>query len=772
MSERKATPPFESPLGDVEIKVGFAGHYEKRTVSVPDGDAPPWDADTKFAVVGTDVDRVDGLLKASGRAKYSYDVTFPGMLYGMILRANIARGKLTGLELDDAKTMPGVAAVIAIKQVGHKVRFVGDEIAAVAATTLDQCRDAIEKIRASYEGEGHNVDFLTAEGAPQLDAAGDPAAPWEPDTDTDSKRAEDKKRAFAEVETALAASATQHTGTYRTEVQTHSSLETHGAVAKWTGDDLDIWSSTQATFGVRGEMAQAMRAAGVKCDSITVHSEFVGGGFGSKFNGGPETRAAALLAKEAKAPVKLMLDRFEEHTCTGNRPSMLMQIRAGVDMNGAITAWDLRSFGGCGHNGQGGGVAIPNHFLGKSKRVNRHKDIANDTDPVRPMRAPSHPQGFFGAELFLDELAAKAGIDPLALRIKNDSQAIRQAQYTLGAETFGWQKARNPKPGSPMPGDDPRWLRGCGMATARWGGLGGQGQPPFGILCRIHQDGTVESRSGAQDIGTGNKTLLAMITAEELGIPVASVKATMGHTSDPSGPGSGGSTTAPSLAPAVRHAAFLAKQELAKLVGKHLGVAPETVKYENGKVGPGAPMMSFTDACKLIGPNPIEARGQRFANYKGEPFERGVCGAQFAEVLVDTWTGVVRVVRMLALQDCGVVIAKKLAESQVLGAMIQGISYALHEQRIMDRASGRMLNGDFLRYKITGPKDMPPMQAILQTVVNGHTNTSVVGLGEPPSVAAPAAVANAVFNATSVPVRHLPITPDKVLAALSKRKGN
>jgi xanthine dehydrogenase YagR molybdenum-binding subunit len=761
VSERTG-PPF----GDVEIKIGFAGHYEKRTVSVPDGDAPPWDADTKFTVVGTDQERVDGLLKASGRAKYTYDVTFPGILYGMILRANIARGKLTGLELDEAKKMTGVAAVIALKDVGKRVRFVGDEIAAVAAPTIDLCRDALEKIRASYEREAHNVDFLTAEGAPPLDSAGELAAPWEANADLDA---------------ALAAGAAQHTGTYRTEVQTHSSLETHGAVAKWTGDDLELWSSTQATFGVRGEIARAMQAAGVKCDSVTLHAEFVGGGFGSKFSGGAETRAVALLAREAKAPVKLMLDRFEEHTCTGNRPSMLMQIRGAVDKDGVITAWDLRSFGGCGHNGQGGGVAIPNHFLGKSKRSNKHRDLTCDTDPVRPMRAPSHPQGFFGAELFLDELAAKAGIDPLDLRTKNDSQAIRQAQYALGAETFGWRKARNSKPGSPMPGDDPRFLRGAGMASARWGGLGGPGQPAHGILCRIHQDGTVETRSGAQDIGTGNKTLLAVITAEELGIPVAGVKAFMGHTSDPSGPASGGSTTAPSLAPAVRHAAFLAKQELAKLVARHLGVAAEAIRFEGGKVGAGAPMLAWGEACKLIGPNPIEARGQRFANYKDATdkdhkkdvaFERGVCGAQFAEVLVDTWTGVVRVTRMLALQDCGVVIAKRLAESQVLGAMIQGISYALHEQRIMDRASGRMLNGDFLRYKITGPKDMPPMQAILQTVVNGHSNTSVAGLGEPPSVAAPAAIANAVFNATSVPVRHLPITPDKVLAALSRRKGN
>lgn len=753
MSDPRAAIP-----GEVELKVGFPGHYEKRKFQVPAGDAPPWDADTKFTVVGGDQQRVDGVAKASGRAKYSYDITFPGMLYGMILRSTIARGKLTGLELDDARKLPGVKAVLALKDVGKKVRFVGDEIAAVAAPTLDLCRDAIERIRATYEAEAHTVDFTATDGGPVVDDSGELIEPWPEQADLDQ---------------ALSTAKTQHTATYRTEVQTHSSLETHGAVAKWNGDDLELWASTQATFGVRGEIAQAMQAAKVKCDSVTLHAEFVGGGFGSKFSGGAETRAVALLAREAGAPVKLMLDRFEEHTCTGNRPASLMQIRGGLDADGKLVAWDWRSFGGCGHNGGGGGVAMPNHYLNAAKKRTAHKDIATDTDPARPMRAPGHPQGFFGAELFLDELAVQHGLDPLDVRRRNDHQAIRLAQYDLGAETFGWAKSRNPKPGAPMPGDDARYLRGVGMASARWGALGSPGgRTPHTVLCRIHQDGSVETRNGAQDVGVGNKTMMAIVTAEELGIPVASVKAVMGHTSDPSGPASGGSTTTPSIAPAVRHAAYLAKQELGKLVAKHLNVTDEKIVWHQGKVGTDDALLSFGEACKLIGPNPIEARGIRFPNYKGDAFENGVCGAQFAEVLVDTWTGIVRVTRMLALQDCGIVIATKPAESQVLGAMIQGISYALHEQRLMDKRSGRMLNGDFLRYKVTGPKDMPPMQVLLQSVANGHSNTSAAGLGEPPSVAAPAAIANAVFNAIGVPVRHLPITPDKVLKALSQRKGN
>ncbi len=761
------------PVPDgVEITVGYCGiggrpdRLETRTVDPKEGDAPPWDANTKHTFVGSDHDRVDGLAKATGRAKYSYDMTFPGMLHGMVVRSTIARGKLTALDLDEAKQMPGIAAVIALKEVGKRVRFVGDAIAAIAGVDHHRVRDAAERIKAAYEAQEHVVDALQSAEAPVV-SGGVIEDPWPEHADLDK---------------ALAAAKTAHDATYRTEVQTHSSLETHGGVAKWTGNDLEMWCSTQATFGVRGELAEALKERGVKAASVTVHAEFVGGGFGSKFGAGIEGLACCLLAWEAKAPVKLMLDRFEEHTTTGNRPSALIQIRAGVDADGKLTAWDWRSFGGCGFNGRergsGGNAAMPDYYTRDAKVRRDHKDLAADTDPARPMRAPGHPQGWFGAELFLDELAAKAGLDPLEFRLRNDAETIRQDQWRLGAEKFGWAalRARKNEAGA-------RFVRGTGLASARWGQNGNPGRPPHGITCRIHQDGTVESRTGAQDIGTGLKTVLTLLTAEELGVDPRLVKATAGHTSDPSGPAAGGSTTTPSLAPAVRHAAFLAKAQLAELVGKHLGVDPAEIVCGGGTIGSAAKPMPWAEACKLIGPNPIEARGQRFANYEQRdadkkvipatrPFSSTQCGCQFAEVEVDTWTGLVRVVRMLGVQDCGLVIAKKLAESQVLGAMIQGLSYALHEQRIMDATSGRMLNGDFLRYKIAGPRDLPELEVVMHSIANGHDNVSASGLGEPPSVAAPAAVANAVFHAIGVPIRHLPITPDKVLAALeAKKKG-
>ena len=742
--------------GEVELKLGFGNHAEKRKVTVPDGDAPAWDLDTRLRVVGSDADRVDGLAKATGRAKYTWDVQLPGMQHALILRSPVARGRLVKLQYDTARAMPGVSAIVRLKDDGAKVRFVGDEVAAVAAATLAQARDALDAIVAEYEVEAHNVEYLDHPDAPVRDDTGHVIDPWQ---------------AHEGIDEAMAGAAVTHDATYRTEVQTHSSLETHGGVAKWDGNDLTVWCSTQATFGVRNELAQAMKARGYDVGNVTVLAEFVGGGFGSKFSAGREGYACCALAREANAPVKLMLDRFEEHTCTGNRPGALMQVRGAMAADGALLAWDWRSFGGTGFNGSGGGVTFPQHYLDNAQRRSSHRDLPADTDPARPMRAPGWPQGYFAGELFLDELAAKAGLDPLEVRRTNDPQVIRGEQWLMAAERFRWKASRNPKPGSPMPGDDARWLRGVGCASARWGGMGSPGRPAHGITCRIHQDGTVESRSGSQDVGTGLKTVLAVLTAEELGIPVDRVRVAVGDTRDPSGPAAGGSTVTPSLSPAVRHAAWLAKQQLADLVAQRLGIPKEQVTFADGKVGAGDRQLDFATACKLIGPNPIEARGQRFPN-NSTAFNQGVCGCQFAEVLVDSWTGLVRVTRMLAIQDCGLVIAKKLAESQVLGAMIQGMGYALHEQRILDRRSGRMLNGDFLRYKVPGPADMPEMEVLMMTVANGHTNTGAAGVGEAPSVAAPAAIANAVFNATGVALRHLPITPDKVLAGLAQRRGS
>ncbi len=735
-----------------EMRVGHPGDSKKIDVKVPAGDLEPWDLDTKYRVVGTDLDRIDAIAKVTGRARYAYDVNRPGMLYAVMVRSPHPKGRLTALDLEKVKAMPGVRAAIPVKEIGNRVRFVGDPIAAIAAERLDQAEDALTAVKVNYETDADApVTLDQAEDAPERNADGDVVGPW-PDKDRDA------------IEKALAGCAKRCEGTWTVEVQTHSSLETHGLIAEYgeaDGGSLEVWASTQATFGVRSGLAHAL---GIPEDRVRVHAEFVGGGFGSKFSPDAEGVAAARLSREAKAPVKLMLSRFEEHTCAGNRPSAIVRVRAGVDGDGVIQAWDWQSFGGPGFSGRGGSTRFVSSYFEKAVGRNVQNDLTTYTDACRAMRAPGWPQGQFVAEGMLDELAEAIGMDPLAFRLKNDADALRIAEWQLGAERFGWTERRNPKPGTARDGEDPRVLRGAGLAAAFWGQMG---RPGNQVTCRIHQDGTVETRNGAQDIGTGMKTVMQLLTAEELGVEPSRVRVTMGDTTDPVGPASGGSTTTPSLSPTVRHAAGLAKQELAERIAAQKGIAADQVRFENGKVKAGDAEMSFDDACKSIGPNPIEATGRRYPNYDG--YKDNVCGCQFAEVAVDTKTGVVRVLKMLAVQDCGLVIAKKLAESQVLGAMIQGIGYALMEQRILDRRAGRMLNGDLSFYKVPGTLDVGELDAIMFPVANGKNNVGAAGLGEPPATAAPGAIANAVSNAIGVRMRSLPITPDKVLAALHKR---
>ena len=740
-----------------EMRVGFEGDNRKVTVEVPEGDLTPWDLDSKLKTVGGRSDRIDAVAKVTGKAKYAYDINLPGLLYGVILRSPHPRGAVKSVDFTKALAMPGIKASVAMKEgERRRIRYVGDPVAAIAADTLDQARDALAAIEVEYEIEEHNVDLLRAEGAPTLEN-GEVTGPWPAPRPAARRRPADPDMDLEIEEADISAE-----GTWTMEVQTHSSLECHGNVVwyKKDTDSAEIWSSTQATFGARQALSRALE---IPEDRVTVRAEYVGGGFGSKFTPGDEGMACALLSKQANAPVKLMLDRFEEHTCTGNRPSAVIRIRAGVNDDGTVVAWDTQSFGGPGFSGRGGSTSHHTNYFDNARHRRVHQDLGTDTDAARAMRAPGRPQGVFAMEGMMDILAARCGMDPLEFRLLNDSSELRKAEWKLGGEKFGWAEHFNKTPGS---GDDPRYLRGAGLASAFWGGMGGGRHR---VTCRIHRDGSVESRNGAQDIGTGMKTLMAMLTAEELQISPDRVRVNMGNTNDPPGPASGGSTTTPSLSPAVRHAAGLAKQQLSAKVAERLQVDAASIIWKDGHIGvQGGEMIPFAEACKLIGAEPIEATGVRQPNYDG--YQNNVCGCQFAAVKVDRETGVVQVEKMLGVQDCGLVINEKLAESQVIGAMIEGISYVLHERRIMDPRQGRMLNGDLANYKIAGTREMPEMEAIMFSVANGKNNVGAAGLGEPPSTAAPAAVANAISNAVGVPMRSMPITPDKVLAALHSKK--
>jgi xanthine dehydrogenase YagR molybdenum-binding subunit len=348
----------------------------------------------------------------------------------------------------------------------------------------------------------------------------------------------------------------------------------------------------------------------------------------------------------------------------------------------------------------------------------------------------------------LDEAADALGMDPLELRRKVDRNPVRLDQYAEGAKRFGWKEKRaRPRGRGPL-------RLGVGMGSAIWYNGGGPGSQ---VEVKVHRDGTVEVSNGAQDIGTGTRTLLAVVVAEVLGLEVADVRVNLGRTIWPPGPGSGGSTTAPTLGPCARDAAEKAKKAI-------LGDAAPTRD-------------AWKKACaKMDGESQsfLGSRGEQYGDGQGRPgrgvYQGGVAGCQFVEVEVDVETGVVRVVSVLAMQDCGRVVDRLTAESQVIGAVIGGISYALFEERLLDPATGRMLHGDLEGYRIAGPRDVPDVEVHLSDVANAGNSVGMMGLGEPPAIPTAGAIANAVAHATGVRVRELPITPARFLAALEEHE--
>ncbi len=730
------------------ILAGFPGLSRRVDVSRKNpNDAPPWSLETKFRVVGSDVPRLDGMAKATGVAVYPSDFRPKGLLFAAILRSPIPKGKVAEIDTSKADSAPGVMAVAIATGKGRKVRFVGQEIAAVAAETRAQAEDALAKIKVVFDTDADFDADPLGRARQQLPAV-DPMPESLKAAGPGSQGGGSTKDQT--VELALS---------FETQVQMHHPLEPHGITAGFKEDgSLEVWASTQGTFMMQRSLAQAFR---LPSNRVHVLTPVMGGGFGSKLQAGIEARLCAELAMEAGRPVHCFVDRRGQALAMGNRPSSLHWIKAKANGLGEILSWEAKSFGFPGFAGSGR-VAYPTFY--KGVRRPRHRDLRGNTGAARAFRAPGHPQGFFAAESMVDELACRIGMDPLAFRLKN-VDPVHKMQIEMGAKAFGWEKRFNRRPGHIDEGTG--MLRGAGLACTRWGGMGGARAR---VLCRIHQDGTVEVRNGAQDIGTGTRTVLAVVTAETLGVDVGRVRAHIGDTHDPSGPSSGGSTTTATLAPAIRHAAWLAGRELLSRVAEAKRIEQRSLQLKDGKIlKDGKTFLSFTEACRLIGPEPIETMGQRYRNWRG--FSGGVAGCQFAEVEVDPETGLVQVKRILAVQDCGTVIDKKTTESQVIGAVIQGLSYALLEERLVDPNLGRVLGTDLEHYRIAGPLEMPEIIPILNKGCNGHNNTGAAGIGEPPTIPTSAAIANAVRNAIGARVHELPLSPDRVLAVIDRVHG-
>lgn len=730
------------------IRVGHPGSYREIEVETPDSEPAPWDADSKLDVVGGKTPRLEGADKVTGKAKYTADVNLPGMLVARVLRSPYARATAQSISLEKARSMPGVKAVLEIEK---EARFAGQPIAAVAAETEAQAEDAVAAIAVKWSVGAHVVDVEEARkaDAPRVHGGKNPNERGGEAQNTASE--DDCKKALKDSKVTIDL-------TFTTPVVTHSCLESHGSVARWEADgSLTVWDSTQGIFAVRDGLARALQ---LPAEKVKVLKEHMGGGFGSKLGMGPHSVIAARLAKEAKAPVKLMLTRREEHLAGGNRPSSVQRIRAGADKDGKLTCLWLESHGTGGIAGGSSCAGPLMSVYGCPVRRVWHADVMTNAGPAAAFRAPGHVQGMFALEGAMDELASKLGLDPVEFRRRNDGNDLRHAEYAEGSKMAGWEGREQLRNSAPR-----GKARGLGVAASIWGGGGAPGAQ---ARCVIGRDGSVEVQCGTQDIGTGTRTMIAVIAAEELGLKPDQVRVKLGDTSLPFSHGSGGSMTAPSVTPAVRAAAAAAKARVFEACAKALKAAPGDLTARGGNVvAKGGASIPWAEACSKIAGANVSEQATRLQPYKG--FKDGTAGCQFAEVEVDLETGHVQVVRVVAIHDCGRVVNSMLAESQICGGIIQGLSYALLEQRFMDRASGRMLNPNYSDYRIAGPKEVPDIKVVLFDVSNGRTNTGVMGIGEPPIIPTPGAIANAVSHAIGKRMTDLPITPDKVLAALGKK---
>lgn len=709
-----------------------------------------WPEMSKRKVMGKRLNRLDGIEKASGRAKYSSDLNKPGMLHGATLVCPYAHARVKSIDTSAAEKHPGVKGVHVVSPAGTEIQWAHTEVAFVAAETELAARDAAKKIKVDYEVLPHLVHEADLGKAQSRAKAAGEQIEGDPDQ-------------------ALKEAAVVSEGLYGIPVLVHSCLEPHGNVVSWTPDNkVDVNPSTQAVTSIRSGMARALN---VPAANVHAHQDHIGGGFGSKFQPDRWGVAAAHLSKAAGGrPVKLFLERPVEQVIAGCRPSAYARIKLGANKDGKITLWESQSWATGGFTG-GGSPPIPYVFTRIPNQRKNHSAVSTNTAPIRAWRAPNHPQASYLTCAAMEDLAAKMKMDPLELFLKNVDLTARpqtyERQLKKAAEMAEWKKLWHPR------GDSGRGpvKRGLGIGVNTWGGAGHDST----ARCNIHADGTVEVEVGSQDLGTGTRTVIAQVAAESLGLRVNDIRVKIGDTNYPPSGSSGGSTTVGGVSSSTRKATLNALEKLFEEVAPSLGAPATELEAVDGKIqvkGNPAKSLTWKAACAKLGVKTISETGRNIP--REAPKEGlntgGVGGVQIADVSVDVETGIVKMNRLIAVQDCGAIINPKTAESQIYGACIMSICGALMEERVMDAVTGRMLNNEMEFYKLAGIKDIGEILVHLE-IDETNDKRGVIGLGEPPVIGGIAAIANAVANAIGVRVPYVPMTPMNVLNALSGRKS-
>ena len=715
--------------------------------------------------VGAPSPRIDGEAKVTGRAEYAGDRKLPGLLYAGILRCPYPHARVLDVDTTAAAGLKGVYAVLSRSSTeGHcwydenvpifsdLCRFAGEEVAAVAAESQQRVEEALAAIEVGYERLPFVVDVDAAKGrgAPRVHASAAGNLAGEPDEFT-----------RGDVDAGFAAAEIVVEQTYTTQCAVHNALEPHGCTAEWHDDELLLWVSTQGIFSVREGVAEKL---GIDKQKVRVICDYMGGGFGAKQVDWKQTLIAALLAKRTKRPVQLMLGRRGENLAVGNRNPTKQRVRIGATADGRLCAIDVEidcgigAYQTSGETSHIGGIYQSLYACDNVRTLQRN--YYTHTGPAVAFRAPGYAEGAFGLEQAMDELAERLGMDPLELRRRNYTRrdAVKDKPYSspealeacLAAIESAPETARRDAENRSRPAAAPtgRVRRGSGIAACVW--VGGSPNPPGEVRLRLYRHGILELVSGAQDIGTGTRTVLAQMAADAMAYPLDKVRCQIGDT-DPGleGPTSSGSSTVPTMAPAVYAAAEALKSELRK-------------RSRDGEPLPDDP----EQWAAALDVDYVEGIGK--CPEAGDAVSIRTFGAQRAEVEVDMATGAVRVTRLTVATDCGRIVNPLLAYGQVMGGAIQGLGFALTEERIVDSDLGLVLNANLEDYEVPTAADTPVIEhAGIDLPDENLPAPHAKGLGEPPLIPAAPAIANAVFDATGVRIRSLPISRQRLLAALA-----
>ena len=728
-------------------------------------------------IIGKDVTRVDGRLKVTGAARYGVEYSLENMAWGVGVGSTVGAGRIVGIDSSEAEKMPGVLAVLhhgntekLFRAAGsfeessrpgesrppfedNQVYYWGQFVALVVADTFERAQDAASRVQVKYDER--KPDVSNAELTPH-----DPPA---------------VKDERGDVDAALGSAPVQLDVTYETPVATHNPMEMHATIAHWNKDKLTLYETSQGVVNHRNVAAEML---GVPRESVVVISRFIGSGFGSKLFPWPHSWMAALAAKRLKRPVKVAVPRTMMFTCVGHRPFTRQRIRLGAERDGKLTAFHheiLQPTSMVDDYVENCAEATTMLYSCPNVRAVQHIIHKNIGTPT-PMRGPGRTPSLLAIESAMDELAVKLNIDPIEVRLKNyaemdegvkkpwSSKHLREA-YQMGAEKFGWSQ-RNPKVGSMTKGDE---ILGWGMGTCTWPATRHNAEVRVSLLA----DGTVRAACATQDIGTGTYTLFAQIVADRTGVPLSRINVQLGDTALPPGPTSGGSAATATVIPAIAKATDLAVHAMLQMAALTAGspfekADPKSLKMSEGKIHAenqspdgGTP---FADILRLRTLSGLDGQARTEAPPEAKQFSMHSFGAHFCEVAWDPGIARLRVSRWLTVIDGGRIMNSKTARNQILGSVVMGIGMAMLEETVYDPRNGKPVNNNFADYMVAVNRDIPDMDCIFLDYPDTKLNEyGARGIGEIGLTGCASAVAHAVYHATGVRVRELPIRIEKLL---------